>query len=113
MKKKAPRGYPTAGVVTRLQQAQANKSRRSAAVIASNALRELKALAPRMPDIPDADARKLALRMYYLELSKGVLLNVKLCPGFKIGLRRLVQGAMLHICTNDQCNSLRNSGEMG
>ena len=54
----------TAGVVTRLQQAQAIKSRRPAAVIASNASKELEALAAHMPDIPDADARKLALRMY-------------------------------------------------
>ena len=69
MKKKAPRGNPTAGVVKQLQQAQA---RRSAAVIASNASKELKALAAHMPEIPDADARKLALRMYHLELSDGV-----------------------------------------
>ena len=68
-----------AGVVTRLQQAQAIKSRRPAAVIASNASKELEALAAHMPDIPDADARKLALRMYYLELSEGVLLN-DACP---------------------------------
>ena len=54
-----PRGNPTAGVVTRLQQAQAIKSRRPAAVIASNASKELEALAAHMPDIPDADARKL------------------------------------------------------
>ena len=53
----------TAGVVTRLQQAQAIKSRRPAAVIASNASKELEALAAHMPDIPEADARKLALRM--------------------------------------------------
>ena len=64
-----------ARVVTRLQQAQAIKSRRPAAVIASNALKELEALAAHMPDIPDADARKLALRMYYLELSEGVSLK--------------------------------------
>ena len=37
------RGNPTAGVITRLQQAQAIKSRRSAAVIASNASKELEA----------------------------------------------------------------------
>ena len=45
--------------VTRLQQAQAIKSRRPAAVIASNASKELEALAAHMPHIPDADARKL------------------------------------------------------
>ena len=67
----------TAGVVTRLQQAQAIKSRRPAAVIASNASKELEALAAHMTDIPDA--RKLALRMYYLELSEGVLLK-DACP---------------------------------
>ena len=69
MKKKAPRGNPTAGVVKRLQ---AIKSRRSAAVIASNSSKELEALAAHMPDIPNVDARKLSLRMYYLELSDGV-----------------------------------------
>ena len=69
-----------AGVVTRLQQAQVIKSRRPAAVIASNASKELEALAAHMPDIPDADARKLALRMYYLEqLSEGVSLK-DACP---------------------------------
>ena len=75
-----PRGNPTAGVVTRLQLSQAIKSRRPAAVIASNASKELEALAAHMPDIPDADARKLvALRMYYLELSEAVLLK-DACP---------------------------------
>ena len=49
------------------------------AVIASNASKELEALVAHMPHIPDADARKLALRMYYLELSEGVLLK-DACP---------------------------------
>ena len=46
-------------------------------MIASDASKELEALAapPHMPDIPDADAKKLVLRMYYLELSKGVSLK--------------------------------------
>ena len=44
-------------------------------MIASIASKELEALAAHMPDIPDADARKLALRMYYLELSDGVSLK--------------------------------------
>ena len=48
-------------------------------MIASNASKELEALAAHMPDIPDADARKLALRMYYLELSEGALLK-DACP---------------------------------
>ena len=64
MQKKAPRGNPKAGVaIKRLQHVQAIKSRQSAAVIASNALKEFEALAAHMPDIPEIDARKLARRL--------------------------------------------------
>ena len=47
-------------------------------MIASNASKELEALAAHMPHTPDADARKLALataHVYYLELSEGVSLK--------------------------------------
>ena len=65
MKKKPrdwPRGNPTAGVVTRLQQAQAIKSRRPAAVIASNASKELEALAARKLALATAHVLPGALR---------------------------------------------------
>ena len=64
MQKKAPRGNLKAGVtIKRLQHMQAIKTRRSAAVIPSNASKEFEALAAHMPDIPEINARKLARRL--------------------------------------------------
>ena len=37
-----------------------------------DATSELEALSAHMPDISDADTRKLALRIYYVELAHGI-----------------------------------------
>ena len=70
-------------------------------MIASNASKELEALAAHMPDIPDADARKLALRMYYLELSEGVLLK-DACPNESREEVFLLPNALLAITAADR-----------
>ena len=48
------------------------KARQAAASIAESATKELQSLAEIMPNLADTDARTLALRLYYVELTDGV-----------------------------------------
>ena len=50
-------------------------------------------------EIPD-------LTLFHLKLAFVGKHNSNCVPGFEIGLHSLVQGAKLHICTNDQRNPL-------
>ena len=48
------------------------KLRRKKSDIVEDAVKELESLADYTPDLPDSDARVLALRLYYIELADGV-----------------------------------------
>ena len=51
---------------------QTKSAKRTQSAIAEAATKEFEALSEFLPDLPDTDARTLALRMYYLELSENV-----------------------------------------
>ena len=68
--------YAKAAIAARYRASKTNrKFRRSQAAIVEDATKELEALAAHTPDISDADTRKLALRMYYVELAHGISLR--------------------------------------
>ena len=73
-RRKAPRGNPEAAASKRwsVSEASSSKSRRTSATIAESAAKELESLAVHMPNVSDSDARALALRMYYIEVSNGM-----------------------------------------
>ena len=54
-----------------LSSTKRRKSRTNAS-IAEYATKELQSLAVHMPNVSDSDARALALRMYYIEVSNGM-----------------------------------------
>lgn len=72
--RKAPRGNPSAGASARWSSLSEAKKhcRRTSSTICESAAKELDSLAAHMPNLPDTDARTLALRMYYIEVSNGV-----------------------------------------
>ena len=78
LQKKKPRGRyfanlkPVSGTSAEFE---ANH-RGSTPDISADATKELESLADYMPDLFDADARVLALRLYYIELADGVSLSV-------------------------------------
>ena len=73
-----PRGNPKAAGLQRQSLFRARKlelasrARRSASELSESATKELETLAEYMPNLTDVDARTLALRMYYIELSEGI-----------------------------------------
>ena len=72
-RKKASRGNPKAAIAARWQASKTTrKFRRSQAATVEDATKELVALAAHTPDNSDADTRKPALRMYYVELAHGI-----------------------------------------
>ena len=74
----APRGNPKAGGLKRQSLNRARnikltgRIRRIASDFSEIASKELESLAQHMPNLSDIDARTLALRMYYIELSEGI-----------------------------------------
>ena len=73
-KRKAPRGNPSAGASARWSSLSEAKKhcRRTSGTICESAAKELDSLSAHMPNLPDTDARTLALRMYYIEVSNGM-----------------------------------------
>ena len=67
-------GNPEAAASKRwsVSEASSSKSRRTNATIAESASKELESLAVHMPNVSDSDARALAVRMYYIEVSNGM-----------------------------------------
>ena len=55
-----------------ISEASSSKSRRTNATIAESAAKELESLAVHMPNVSNSDARALAVRMYYIEVSNGM-----------------------------------------
>eukprot|EP00731_Ephydatia_muelleri_P037306 Em0439g1a len=55
-----------------LRDYEVNQEDTTVTAIAEAATKEFEALSEFLPDLPDTDARTLALRMYYLELSENV-----------------------------------------
>ena len=73
--RKAPRGDPSAGASARWSASSSNakkQCRRTSSAIRDSARMELDTLATYMPNLPDTDARTLALRMFYIEVSNGM-----------------------------------------
>ena len=72
---KAPRGNPSAVASARWSSSSEAKKhcRRTSGTICESAAKELDSLAAHMPNLPDTDARTLALRMFYIEVSNGML----------------------------------------
>ena len=72
--RKAPRGDPYAGATARWSSSSNAKKhcRRTSSTILESAGKELDALAVHMPNLSDSDARTLALRMFYIEVSNGM-----------------------------------------
>ena len=72
--RKAPRGDPGAGASTRWSSSSNAKKhcRRTSSTIRDSARKDLESLAVHMPNLPDTDARTLALRMFYIEVSNGM-----------------------------------------
>ena len=76
-KRHRARGNPKAGNEKRWNKRshaiQTTKpTKRTQSAIAEAAIKEFESLSEFLPDLPDTDARTLALRMYYLELSENV-----------------------------------------
>ena len=69
--RKAPRGDPYAGTTARWSSSSNAKKhcRRTSSTILKSAGKELDALAVHMPNLSDSDARTVALRMFYIEVS--------------------------------------------
>ena len=57
------------------------EKRRAGSDFLEIASKELESLAQHMPNLSDIDARTLALRMYYIELSKGTHVLLRLMQG--------------------------------
>ena len=75
LRKGKPRGNPRAAYQQRVINKSADldtKLRRKKSDIVEDAVKELESLADYTPDLPDSDARVLALRLYYIELADGV-----------------------------------------
>ena len=70
----AQRGNPSAGASARWSSSSEAKKhcRRTSSTICESAAKELDSLPTHMPNLPDTDARMLALRMFYIEVSNGM-----------------------------------------